>query len=470
MFLENISNFIFNSTYENASEETIRVVKAAFLDFFGVTYRGFQEESVQIAIKSFSEIFSSNNVLNVYSSIIGDNSIKSDILTSSFINGISAHCLELDDGHRLAQIHLGAVIFPTALSISEAYDLSGKDFLEAVIVGYEVGIMLGQLVNPAHRNKGFHTTGTIGTFVAGVVAAKLLNLNEKQILNTLGLCGTQASGLLESDHSGSMAKMLHVGRAISNGITSAFLAKNGFTGAKTIIEGKEGFLNSCVIDKSSLNKEDYSLDAMLRNIGPVRITDIYFKKYPFCRHLHSAIDTILKLKFILSNENNHIDNILIKTYKVAADHDNYNPKTIGELRQSLPYAVAIALVCDDVSINTINKLIEKGLLEDESDSPSVNRIKEIVQKISIFEDIKLEALYPSKRPSYIVVKLDNHFRNGLFQNGTSVPKGDYENPFEFSELIDKFKELNPDYDISKLTIIDTIEENDIPSIMKILNG
>lgn len=113
--------------------------------------------------------------------------------------------------------------------------------MEGVIVGYEVGILLGQLVNPKHRNKGFHTTGTIGTFIAGVVASKLLKLDEKQTLNALGLCGTQAAGLLESDHGGSMGKVLHVGKASYNGILSAFLARNGFTGSGTIFDGDEGF-------------------------------------------------------------------------------------------------------------------------------------------------------------------------------------------------------------------------------------
>ena len=162
--------------------------------------------------------FNKNSNLNA--SVIGTK-VRTDILSAAFINAISAHSLELDDGHRGAQIHLGAVIFPTALAISEAYNLTGKEFLEAVIVGYEVGILLGKIVNPEHRNRGFHTTGTIGTFIAGTVASKLLKLDDEQILNALGLCGTQAAGLLEADHGGSMGKALHPGKAVYNGILAA---------------------------------------------------------------------------------------------------------------------------------------------------------------------------------------------------------------------------------------------------------
>ena len=207
MFLQNISKFISNYRYEQASKETLNVVKAAFIDFFGVTYRGVNEESSRIAFNTISELFFGNMEFELESSVIGMPNFKTNLLNAGFLNGISAHVLELDDGHRGAQIHLGAVIFPTALAISEAYDLDGKSFLEAVIAGYEVGIMLGQIVNPQHRNNGFHTTGTVGTFVAGAVASKLLNLDENQTLNALGLCGTQAAGLLESDHNGSMGKV-----------------------------------------------------------------------------------------------------------------------------------------------------------------------------------------------------------------------------------------------------------------------
>ena len=257
MFLQNLSKFISNYRYEQATVESISTVKAAFLDFFGVTYRGAAEDASKIAFNTVDEIFSGNSYLNLYASVIGRN-VKTNILSAAFLNAVSAHVLELDDGHRGAQIHLGAVIFPTALAIAESHDLSGKEFLEGVIVGYEVGILLGKIVNPNHRNKGFHTTGTIGTFIAGAVASKLLKLDEKQILNALGLRGTQAAGLLESDHGGSMGKVLHAGKAAYNGLLSALLARNGFTGSGTIFEGDEGFLKTMVFDNTDYNKKDFS--------------------------------------------------------------------------------------------------------------------------------------------------------------------------------------------------------------------
>ena len=465
MFLQNISKFISNYRYEQSTVASMTAVKAAFLDFFGVTYRGIEEEASNIALTTIDELFSGKIDLNFSASVIGKN-LKTDVLSAAFINGVAAHVLELDDGHRGAQLHLGSVIFPTALAISEAHDLTGREFLESVIVGYEVGILLGKLVNPDHRDNGFHTTGTIGTFVAGAVAAKLLKLDVDQILNTLGLCGTQAAGLLESDHGGSMGKVLHVGKAAYNGILSAYLARNGFTGSGTIFDGDEGFLRTMVLDK----QEEFSLEDALRNVGNVSVRDIYFKQYPFCRHLHSSIDTALKLKASIGDEYSHIQHILVETYEVAAQHDNYHPKNIEELKQSLPYAIAISLVVGEVSVDKINQLVEFGLLENYSTVDDVNAIKKIVNNMTIISDDELTKLYPSKRPSNIIIRLDEVFRNGTFQNSTLLPKGDFENPFQLKELIEKFKGLNPKYDVSNLTVIDSIEEYNMKYVVGKLNG
>jgi len=467
MFLKNISKFISNYRYEQATVESITTVKAAFLDFFGVTYRGASENASKIAFNTVEEIFSGNLNINLKASVIGRN-LKTDVLSAAFLNGVSAHVLELDDGHRGAQIHLGAIIFPTALAISEAYNLSGKEFIEGVIVGYEVGILLGKIVNPNHRNKGFHTTGTIGAFVAGTVASKLLKLDDEQILNALGLCGTQAAGLLESDHGGSMGKSLHVGKAVYNGILSAILARNGFTGSETIIEGKEGFLKTMVYG-DDYAAENFSLESVLKEIGKVRIRDIYFKKYPFCRHLHSSIDTALKLKASIGEEYDHIQNIAVKTYSVAAEHDNFHPKNIEELKQSLPYAVAISLVVGEVTVDSINQLIEYGLLDNYSTVDKVNSIKNLVNRMIILSDDKLNDLYPDKRPSNVIIKLDEVFRNGVFQNITLLPKGDFENPYQLTELIDKFKDNNPLYDIRNLTVIDSLEDYSMKYVVQKLN-
>ena len=87
----------------------------------------------------------------------------------------------------------------------------------------------------------------------------------------------------------------------------------------------------------------------------------------------------------------------------------------------------------------------------------------------IISDDKLNELYPAKRPSNVIIKLDENFRNGIFQNITFIPKGDFENPFKLRELIDKFKDLNPNYDVKNLTVIDSLEDYSMNYVVRKLN-
>ena len=163
---------------------------------------------------------------------------KANCTDARLINGVFAHCLDLDDGHRFAQLHPGCAVIPAALSLQKLCNKTGKDFITSIVAGYQVSIVMGMISNPEHRNNGFHSTGTCGTFGAAAASCKAMKLGFEDTVNALGLAGTQAAGLLESDHAGSMGKHLHAGKAAQSGVISALLAKNGFTGAYSIIEGE----------------------------------------------------------------------------------------------------------------------------------------------------------------------------------------------------------------------------------------
>ena len=334
MITGKFTDFITGTHHKKVPKQAMDQAKLCFLDFLGVTLRGSKTRS-SIAI---------NNIVkeDSESTIIGHK--KANILDSALANGIAAHCLDLDDGHRFAQMHPGACVIPAALSTCEASNKNGKEFIKSIIAGYEVAISLGILVNPEHRNKGFHSTGTCGTFGAAAAACYALNLDKKETLNALGLAGTQAAGLLESDHSGSMGKHLHAGKAAHTGVLSALLAKEGFTGASSIIDGKEGFISS-MVNGDIKNKK--------LEIGNFHIRDVYFKKYPVCRHLHSTIDAAFCILNKNSIKTDDIQKIIVKTYKIAANHNNYDPKTKEAIRQSLPVSLAIAVQNRNLSLDNL---------------------------------------------------------------------------------------------------------------------
>ena len=251
MIINQLSEFLINLKYEDIPKEAIEKAKLCFMDYLAVYLRGLESENAKIAIKTIYELY-------------GDDF---NSLNKGFINGIASHSLDLDDGHRFAQLHPGSVVFSTVLAIVSddnlGLDISAEEFFESVIVGYEVAIALGMLVNPNHRNQGFHSTGTVGSIASGAVASKLLKLSQEKVEHCLGLCTTQSSGLLEADHAGTMGKSLHVGNAVYNGILSAFLAKNGFTGGESLIDGKEGFIKAMACDLYEKHCDDAELSQFI---------------------------------------------------------------------------------------------------------------------------------------------------------------------------------------------------------------
>ncbi len=431
-----LADFILCTEYKELPENVIEQSKLCFIDFLGVALRGSETKSGIIA----KTIANEGN----QSTIIGHR--KTNALEASLTNGIFAHALDLDDGHRYAQIHPGACVIPAALSLSESRDISGKEFISSIIVGYQTAINLGMMVNPEHRNRGFHSTGTCGTLGAAAAASKVLNLDKDQTINALGLGGTQAAGLLESDHSGSMGKHLHAGKAAQSGVLSAILAERGFTGAENILEGDEGFLKAMA--DINCKKIEFNMDVF-------RILEIYFKIYPVCRHLHSSIDAILHI----INENNQnfkieeIQEITVKTYKIASEHNNYHPLNIEALKQSLPVSLAIAVLKKELRLDNLSLNKDK------------KEIEEISKKIFIEYKEDFDVLYPDKRPATVTLNT----ANGLYYKNVNLAYGEPENPLKKADIIEKFHELNPNVEIEVLERIDNLESYKMNDFMKRFN-
>lgn len=473
MITQELANFIVCLKFDEIPDFAIEKAKLCFLDFLGVSLRGSKEKSSLIAF----ELFYSNSNSSILktshdciglddgpSTIIGHK--KGDVLNAGFLNGISAHCLDLDDGHRIAQLHPGCVVIPAALSLAEKHDKNGKEFIESIIAGYEVAISLGKLMNPSHRNQGFHSTGTIGTLAATAAACKIINLNYNETVNALGLAGTQAAGLLESDHAGTMGKHLHAGRAVQSGIISALLAQKGFTGPSSIMEGKEGFFKAMCGD----NVENYAkmtsesaLSQIKSDLGKFHIRDVYLKKYPVCRHLHSTIDSALNVLNeinVQSLKNHEIEKITVKTYKTASEHDNYCPSSIESIRQSLPICLAIVLNKGEITL--------ENLVEFENNSQFKMEVLATAKKVYIEIDKDLDDLQPQKRPSNLLIEISNANGKKTYKKITFLPKGEPENPFSKKDIINKFCSLNTDLNSFNFNLIHEMERKKVNCFIKVL--
>jgi 2-methylcitrate dehydratase PrpD len=179
--------------FHQLPEEVIDRVKYFFLDFIGVAYRGSQVDSSRSIYRFIREMKSGNR-----GGVIIGTEERAPYVYAALANGTSSHAIEMDDVNNEASLHPGVAVFPAALATSEMVSATGKKFIEAVVLGYEVIIRLGKALGPENSYKrGFHPTGTCGPFGSSVAASKILGLGEKGLLSALGIAGSQAAGSME---------------------------------------------------------------------------------------------------------------------------------------------------------------------------------------------------------------------------------------------------------------------------------
>ena len=154
--------------------------------------------------------------------------------------GTAIHAFDFDDHHR-AKIHPGAAVLPAVLALGEPHGVDGATALKALAAGYETMTRVSLAANPSSsRMRGWHLTGTCGTFGAAAAAAVILGLDASDTASALGLAGTQSAGLWAFNADGAMSKRLHPGRSAQSGIIAALLAAKGFQGPRQILETADG--------------------------------------------------------------------------------------------------------------------------------------------------------------------------------------------------------------------------------------
>jgi len=208
-------------------------------------------------------------------------------MLAAMANGASSHFAEQDDVHNGSVFHPATVVFPAALAVAQAVGASGREFLTAAVVGYEVGIRVGEFLGRSHY-RVFHTTGTAGTLAAAAAAARVLRLTPDLTLHAFGSAGTQAAGLWEFLRDGADSKQLHAAGAAATGVLAAWLARAGLTGARHILEGPQGM----AAGMSSDADPGRLVDALGTRWATAETS---FKWHASCRHTHPAADALLEV-------------------------------------------------------------------------------------------------------------------------------------------------------------------------------
>ena len=229
-----------------------------------------------LSFEGKGKAFTCNGVTRRDATALGPKPFKTSAANAALANGTSGHALDWDDTQLATSADriFGLLTHPTipplvaALALGERLRLSGERLLEAFLVGFEVECKIAEAIHPDHYKKGFHTSGTVGTFGAAVAAAKLLELDADQVAHMLAIAASSASGIRVSF--GSMTKPLHVGRAAQNGVVAAELAARGFTGGKDALDPPWGFFQTF----SHGGAYDHEDDKIYLPLDKVRIIDI----------------------------------------------------------------------------------------------------------------------------------------------------------------------------------------------------
>lgn len=379
------------------SPEIPRRAKAHILDTLAGAIAAANEPSTQALLRAL------DGARGDEATIIGLGT-RTRAEVAALANGAMAHSLELDDDHRLATLHPGAVIVPAALAASEAAGASGARFLLAVILGYEVTCRVGEAFLGRQFYRGFHPTATCGVFGAAVAASVAWDLTGDQIVNALGIAGSQAGGLGEWRFDGSWTKRLHPGLAAQGGILAARLARQGFTGPASVFEGESGFLRAFRFN------DTIDADAITRNLGTdFRMMKTAFKPYPGCRFAHGAIDLAISLHDDGVTPD-AIREVTVRTFRTDILNREARPPTPVVAQFSVPYLTAAALTDGTLGLDDL--------------TPAAIRRPEVLalsSRISMTEDDAFTAAYPERYLTELRVTLtDGRVRTVT----TDCPRGD----------------------------------------------
>ncbi len=350
---------------------------------------------------------------------------RSGIDGAAMTNGTAIHGFELDDVHMGSAAHLGSVTIPAAFALAEAYGKSASEFLIAVIAGYETGARVGIAAGVGHGQRGYHTTGTVGTIAASAVAARILGLNAEATTNALGIGATQAAGL-HSAHTGAMSKRFHAGRAAQSGVLSALLAQRGFTGSRSALEQPFGGFFSTLCDGANAQAAGAELGTRWET------QDIGFKVHASCALTHTTVDALDRLlKRGLSAGN--LARLRIAVARKAFDTiaRTYKPSGVVAAQMNGYYTAAVKLL-DGAAF--IDQFSETRL----SDAA----IMKLIEKITIIHDPALDAGGTATRHA---VRVEADLVDGTtLVEAVEQRRGSSRYPLSREEIDAKFRRLAQD--------------------------
>ena len=324
-----LAAYVSENTLEDIPAGIQAEARRSILNYLGCALGGSMEPALDVAI----------DVLRPFSgpakaAVLG-RSEGFDELHAALLNGIGSHVHEYDDTLPQNYIHPSVPVASALFSFASANKVSGREFVHAFILGFEVESRIGDAVYPAHYEAGWHITSTTGVFGAAAAVGKLLNLSTEQMIWAFGLAATQAAGIREMF--GSMAKSFQPGRAAQNGITAARLAAADFTAGEQALEGPRGF--------APVTAREYDLEKIGNALGETfALSGNAYKPYACGLVVHPTIDGCSQIRERDRPDPMQIEKISLRVAPLVLDLCNKRDlKRALQSKYSIYHAAAIGL-------------------------------------------------------------------------------------------------------------------------------
>ncbi|MBP2366495.1 MmgE/PrpD family protein [Pseudonocardia parietis] len=340
---------------------------------------------------------------------------------AAFLNGTSAHSLEVDDGYTPGSVHPSSVCFPAVLAAAEARGSDTPTTMRALAVALETVSRLAAAGHPATWRNHFHNTPLTGVVGAACGVAVLHGLDADRLHDALGIAASHAGGLFAFLGKDAEVKRVHPGKAARDAIVSVELAAAGVTGPRPILETPHGYVEAFA---------DGGFDAgtLLDGLGERWVVlDSYVKPYPSCRHLHGPIDAVRALRAAHGIGAADVARVDVATYTVASHHAGTTVEALLDAQMSIPFAVATALVHDEV-----------GLTEFGPDARRDAGVLDLVGRVHVRADEQADADYPVLRTAVVTLAL--HDGRELTER-VPLPYGEPGNPVSDEEMTAKLVRL-----------------------------
>lgn len=343
---------------------------------------------------------------------------------SVFSSGTAIHSFDFDD-HSRAKIHPGAVVIPVALAMAEVHPVSGKVLMAAIAAGYETMNRISQAANPGRtRMRGWHLTGTCGTFAAAACASVILGLDAATTASALGLAGTQSAGLWAFTADGAMSKRIHPGRAAQSGVAAAYLASRGFEGPRYILEAEDGSFLFAMSDTPRPERVTEGLGTLWHSDATC------FKPHACCGSNHACVDAAIEIM----NENNlNISDVQSVTAGIPSVVNtqtgfDYKADSVLNAQMSLRYNIAVGMFDRQAYLEqfTPERIVERDVVA-------------LAQKMTIEIDPEMDRAYPEIYGG----RVDITTKKGVkLSRQVNYSRGMPENPMSHEEVERKFMSLS----------------------------